>query len=324
MIEELGYSRSKVKPAAAWIAEKLGRLKLNGQLRGYSPLSRLIELEGLLIGITGKIGLWQTLTELGVGEDLDADLEQLTARAAAQRAAVDDLHRLAVLSWGAHPLPQVDDEKHQDDHYQNADNCHVVPSDLVSPEPPPARVSGCVPRAVKAQTVKRLALFPATGFRRPFALGARHLLGDDGTGQRLDLALEELRHPFLLAPDPFRQFRRLSIADSFGEGLDRQVGGDLLVLVEVLGLGVLRIFSCSPLPRTMCSGPFAAAITFPTAVCVICPPPPSFLIRRSTPWRVLLSSPLFVLGPGTGSCREASWLCAVWASKVVSGSRSLP
>jgi cell division protein FtsB len=95
VIEELGYSRSKVKPAAAWLAEKLGRLKLNGQLHGYSPLSRLIELEGLLIGITGKIGLWQTLTELGAGEDLDANLEQLTARAAAQRAAIDDLHRIA-------------------------------------------------------------------------------------------------------------------------------------------------------------------------------------------------------------------------------------
>jgi cell division protein FtsB len=95
VIEGLGYSRSKVKPAAAWVAEKLGRLKLNGQLRGYSPLSRLIELEGLLIGITGKIGLWQTLAELGTGVELDADLEQLTARAAAQRAAIDDLHRIA-------------------------------------------------------------------------------------------------------------------------------------------------------------------------------------------------------------------------------------
>jgi cell division protein FtsB len=95
VIEELGYSRGKVKQAAAWVAEKLGRLKLNGQLRGYSPLSRLVELEGLLIGITGKIGLWQTLAELDTAEELDADLEQLTARAAAQRAAIDDLHRIA-------------------------------------------------------------------------------------------------------------------------------------------------------------------------------------------------------------------------------------
>jgi hypothetical protein len=95
VIDGLGYSRDKFKPAAAWVAEKLGRLKLNGQLRGYSPLSRLIELEGLLIGITGKIGLWQTLAELGAGEDIDADLGQLTARAAAQRAAIDDLHQIA-------------------------------------------------------------------------------------------------------------------------------------------------------------------------------------------------------------------------------------
>jgi hypothetical protein len=95
VIEQLGYSRSTVKPVAAWMAEKLGRLKLNGQLRGYSPLSRLLELEGLLIGITGKIGLWHVLTELELGQRLGVDLEQLIARAAEQRAAVDDLHRLA-------------------------------------------------------------------------------------------------------------------------------------------------------------------------------------------------------------------------------------
>jgi hypothetical protein len=95
VIEQLGYSRSTIKPAGAWVAEKLGRLKLNGQLRGYSPLSRVLELEGLLIGITGKIGLWQTLTELELGQRLGIDFEQLAVRAAEQRAAVDDLHRLA-------------------------------------------------------------------------------------------------------------------------------------------------------------------------------------------------------------------------------------
>jgi len=42
-MEELGVSRSRLKPAGAWVLEKLGRVKLNGQLRGYSPLSRLLE-----------------------------------------------------------------------------------------------------------------------------------------------------------------------------------------------------------------------------------------------------------------------------------------
>ena len=45
-----------------WTGEKLGRLKLNGQLLGYSPLSRLIELEGLMLGIAGKLAMWIALS----------------------------------------------------------------------------------------------------------------------------------------------------------------------------------------------------------------------------------------------------------------------
>ena len=51
-------ARTTPKSAGAWTAEKFGRLKPNGQLTGYSPLSRLVELEGLKLGITGKLGLW--------------------------------------------------------------------------------------------------------------------------------------------------------------------------------------------------------------------------------------------------------------------------
>jgi hypothetical protein len=94
-IDRLGLSRSCVKPAGAWVAEKLGRLKLNGRLRGYSPLSRLLELEGLMIGITGKMALWKTLAELEPAQGLGIDFAQLAARAAEQRSAVEDLHRLA-------------------------------------------------------------------------------------------------------------------------------------------------------------------------------------------------------------------------------------
>jgi len=95
VIDRLGFSQSRVKPAGAWVAEKLGRLKLNGRLRGYSPLSRVLELEGLLIGITGKMALWETLADLGDVERLEIDFAQMSARAAEQRSAVDDLHRLA-------------------------------------------------------------------------------------------------------------------------------------------------------------------------------------------------------------------------------------
>jgi len=98
IIKGLGFSASTVKPAGAWVVEKLGRLKLNGRLRGYSPLSRLLELEGLLIGITSKIALWKTLAGSDEGQGLGIDFEQLANRAAEQRSTVEDLHRLAALA----------------------------------------------------------------------------------------------------------------------------------------------------------------------------------------------------------------------------------
>lgn len=94
VMAELGVARSRIKPAIGWLAEKLGRVKLNGQLRGYSPLSRVVELEGLLLGITGKLRLWQLLADL-VGEQASADFPALIARAEDQRARVEELQQRA-------------------------------------------------------------------------------------------------------------------------------------------------------------------------------------------------------------------------------------
>jgi hypothetical protein len=96
VIEGLGFSPSRVKPAGAWVAEKLGRLKLNGRLRGYSPLSRLLELEGLLMGIAAKTALWKALAGSEEVEGLGIDFEQLAVRAAEQRSTVEGLHRAAL------------------------------------------------------------------------------------------------------------------------------------------------------------------------------------------------------------------------------------
>jgi hypothetical protein len=98
VMERLGISRGRIKPLGAWIGEKLARLKPNGRLRGYSPLSRVLELEGLAMGITGKKGLWESLRDRDIAAPTDVDFEQLVERAVAQRSAVDDLHRLAA-AW---------------------------------------------------------------------------------------------------------------------------------------------------------------------------------------------------------------------------------
>src|SRR3954452_22195201 len=61
VMDEFGVRKDPVKQAGGWIVEKVGRAKLNGQLVGYSPLSRLVELEGLHLGVSTKLSLWQVL-----------------------------------------------------------------------------------------------------------------------------------------------------------------------------------------------------------------------------------------------------------------------
>lgn len=95
VMAELDVKRNPVKPIGAWLGEKLGRLKLNGSLWGYSPLSRLVELELLLIGITGKTRMWRVL-EQAFGESVPGvDFGELAVRAADQRRRVEELHLLA-------------------------------------------------------------------------------------------------------------------------------------------------------------------------------------------------------------------------------------
>ncbi len=95
-MESLDVRRSTVKPAAGWLLEKLGRLKLNGRLRGHSPLSRVVELEGLCLGISGKIELWRALEQALGAEWGGFDFRRLAERAERQRATVEELHGTAV------------------------------------------------------------------------------------------------------------------------------------------------------------------------------------------------------------------------------------
>jgi len=96
VMSELGVTPDRLKVAAGWAAEKLGRLKPNAQLRGYSPLSPLVELEGLLIGIQGKLAMWRALADVAAELGLDRErLETLAGRAERQQGDVER-HRLAV------------------------------------------------------------------------------------------------------------------------------------------------------------------------------------------------------------------------------------
>ena len=63
-MDSFGVGKSTLKTAGAAIGEKLGRLKPNEQLSGYSPLSRVLELEMLRSGVEGKHALWNSLVEV--------------------------------------------------------------------------------------------------------------------------------------------------------------------------------------------------------------------------------------------------------------------
>ena len=97
LMTALGVEQSALKPAAGWVLEKAGRLKLNGQIRGYSPLSRLVELEGLETGVSGKRALWQTHSSVFDGDPRLAqfNLDGLIARAEEQLEGIGE-QRIAV------------------------------------------------------------------------------------------------------------------------------------------------------------------------------------------------------------------------------------
>jgi hypothetical protein len=91
ILDRLGCRPSRLKGVLARTAELIGRLKPNGQVRGYSPLSRLLEMELLIAGILTKESLWQSLAILQQQRsDLSGfDFDALQHRALQQRMQLE-------------------------------------------------------------------------------------------------------------------------------------------------------------------------------------------------------------------------------------------
>ena len=104
----LGVSEQRYKLVAAWAAEKGGRLKANGYLLRRSPLSAVVELEAMMLGVRGKAALWQVLRDLAEDEPrLDAAaLGELLKRADRQGAELETLRlKHAALAFGRPAVP---------------------------------------------------------------------------------------------------------------------------------------------------------------------------------------------------------------------------
>lgn len=83
-------SPDMVKEIAGWAAEKIGRLKFNGQWSGYSELSRVIELEGLILAAQSRKLLWHA-----VGGCAPENSATMAEQAAQHIDRLSELHRQA-------------------------------------------------------------------------------------------------------------------------------------------------------------------------------------------------------------------------------------
>jgi hypothetical protein len=91
LIEKLGEKESVVRKASLWMAEKFSRAKIRLSDSEEDRIGLFHALEGLVLGITGKRGLWTALGAAAetVPELLELDYARLEKRAADQCDRVD-------------------------------------------------------------------------------------------------------------------------------------------------------------------------------------------------------------------------------------------
>lgn len=93
IMARLGVPERRLRMALGRLGEKAARVKTNGHLMTRSPLSDVLELEAIRLGVEGKASLWRTLLTLTDGEErLDqAEIDGLLRRANGQAETLERL-----------------------------------------------------------------------------------------------------------------------------------------------------------------------------------------------------------------------------------------
>jgi len=92
-MSRLGVRRQPGRELLGQVGERLGRFKLNGRLLERSPLSDVVELEGLALIVTGQLALWRALRAVAPSfPELDSGrLDRLVGRAEQRRTMLERL-----------------------------------------------------------------------------------------------------------------------------------------------------------------------------------------------------------------------------------------
>lgn len=96
IMQTLGVPVRRYKAAAGWLLEKAGRAKTNGFLIRRAPLSSVLELEGLRVGVEGKRLMWQALRALEGPQSTVLDREQLDGLLRRAREQAQTLEELQI------------------------------------------------------------------------------------------------------------------------------------------------------------------------------------------------------------------------------------
>ena len=94
----VGATGGELGRVGALMFERASRLKPNGRLVGYSPLSRVLELEILMSGVQSKLRLWSALhlSTADLPDLVPFDFVALGDQAAAQLETLREIHEWAV------------------------------------------------------------------------------------------------------------------------------------------------------------------------------------------------------------------------------------
>ena len=94
-MRRLGVRRVRYKSIGAIALSQVSRLKHNGTVFGRSPLDPLIEIETLLLGVSGKAALWRLLLA-HCSHESRLDPAEVARRVERSERHVDELERLRV------------------------------------------------------------------------------------------------------------------------------------------------------------------------------------------------------------------------------------
>ncbi len=94
-MRRLGVRKARYKSIGAVLLGQVSRLKHNGTVFGRSQLDPLIELETLLLGVSGKAALWRLL-QAHSSHEPRLDPAEMTRRVERSERHITELERLRV------------------------------------------------------------------------------------------------------------------------------------------------------------------------------------------------------------------------------------